>query len=59
MADDAVPPSDVDFYVFLGIAVALLVVCGLTAGLTLGIMSVEPTHLAVLGTTGSPSQQAM
>lgn len=45
------------FWIYLGIYVALVIIAGIMSGLTMGLLSLDSTSLAVLSTGGKPKEQ--
>ena len=50
-------PSDPDLYVYLGIAVALVLLGGVMAGLTIALMGQDETYLQVIATSGEGAER--
>jgi metal transporter CNNM len=50
-------PSDPDLYVYLGIAVALVLLGGVMAGLTIALMGQDETYLQVIATSGEGAEK--
>ncbi|KAJ2553410.1 cell agglutination protein Mam3, partial [Coemansia sp. RSA 1836] len=55
--EPAVPTDSADFYIRLVVCAVLVVVGGLLAGLTLGLMSLDEVNLQILATCGSEAQR--
>lgn len=57
--DDEAPadPSDPNLYLYLGIAVALVLLGGVFAGLTIALMGQDETYLQVIATSGEGSER--
>ncbi|KAJ2745252.1 hypothetical protein GGI20_002320 [Coemansia sp. BCRC 34301] len=55
--EPAVPIGSADFYIRLAVCAVLVVVGGLLAGLTLGLMSLDEVNLQILATCGSEAQR--
>ena len=58
--DDGEPPksaSDPDLYLYLGIAVALVLLGGVFAGLTIALMGQDETYLQVIATSGEGAEK--
>jgi metal transporter CNNM len=58
-SDDELPkdPSDPDLWVYLGIAVALVLLGGVMAGLTIALMGQDETYLQVIATSGEGAER--
>ncbi|KAJ2415983.1 hypothetical protein H4218_002263 [Coemansia sp. IMI 209128] len=56
-SDPSVPIGSADFYFRLVVCAVLVVVGGLLAGLTLGLMSLDEVNLQILATCGSEAQR--
>ncbi|ORX69856.1 DUF21-domain-containing protein [Linderina pennispora] len=56
-SDPTVPPDSPDFYFRVGVCVVLVLLGGLLAGLTLGLMSLDETNLHILATSGSETER--
>jgi len=54
---ERIPPSSPEFWVFMGICVALVLFAGLMSGLTLGLLSFEEVDLLVLIKSGTEKQR--
>jgi metal transporter CNNM len=50
-------PSDPDLYVYLGVAVALVLLGGVMAGLTIALMGQDETYLQVIATSGEGAEK--
>ncbi|XP_054753220.2 uncharacterized protein LOC129258981 [Lytechinus pictus] len=50
-------PDEPQFWIYIGVYIALMLFAGLMAGLTLGLLSLDITTLQVLSTAGTPSEQ--
>ncbi|KAL8575591.1 hypothetical protein ACOMHN_059655 [Nucella lapillus] len=48
---------DQQFWIYIGIYTALVLLAGLMSGLTMGLLSLDPTTLAVMCEGGSPKEQ--
>lgn len=57
--DEELPkdPGDPDLYVYLGIAVALVLLGGVMAGLTIALMGQDETYLQVIATSGEGAER--
>jgi metal transporter CNNM len=57
--DDEAPadPSDPNLYLYLGIAIALVLLGGIFAGLTIALMGQDETYLQVIATSGEGSEK--
>lgn len=57
--DEELPkdPSDPDLYVYLGVAVALVLLGGAFAGLTIALMGQDETYLQVIATSGEGAER--
>ncbi|KAF1925964.1 DUF21-domain-containing protein [Didymella exigua CBS 183.55] len=58
-ADEELPksPDDASLWVYLGIAVALVLAGGVFAGLTIALMGQDEIYLQVLATSGEPNER--
>lgn len=50
-------PSDPDLYLYLGVAVALVLLGGVMAGLTIALMGQDETYLQVIATSGEGAEK--
>ncbi|GAB7362491.1 hypothetical protein MBLNU230_g2812t1 [Neophaeotheca triangularis] len=50
-------PSDPDLYIYLGVAIALVLLGGVFAGLTIALMGQDETYLQVIATSGEGSEK--
>lgn len=50
-------PSDPNLYLYLGVAVALVLLGGVFAGLTIALMGQDETYLQVIATSGEGSEK--
>jgi metal transporter CNNM len=59
LADEELPksPEDASLWVYLGIAVALVLAGGVFAGLTIALMGQDEIYLQVLATSGEPHER--
>ncbi|QDZ19602.1 DUF21 domain-containing protein [Chloropicon primus] len=57
MEEERIPASSPEFWVFMGICIALVLFAGLMSGLTLGLLSFEEVDLLVLIKSGTERQK--
>ena len=55
--DTPIPPDDPNLWVYLGIAVVLVLLGGAFAGLTIALMGQDETYLQVIATSGEGSER--